>query len=171
MSIWGKIIGGAAGLALGGPLGAILGTAAGHAVDRLTNAAVAPADGDSAEKHHDFYDEYMSVMDLTAEFYLQSVERVFVNHDLPNGTFNHRGRIAKPAAIKSTALMTIEGERDDISGLGQTEDAHDLCTGLKAKQRVHHVEPKVGHYGVFNGRRFQANIAPRIVDFIRSNTR
>jgi poly(3-hydroxybutyrate) depolymerase len=128
-------------------------------------------DGDSAERHHDFYDEYMSVMDLTAEFYLQSVERVFVNHDLPNGTFSHRGRIAKPAAIKSTALMTVEGERDDISGLGQTEAAHDLCSSLKAKQRIHYVEPKVGHYGVFNGRRFQANIAPRIVDFIRSNMR
>ena len=126
-------------------------------------------DGDSAEKHEEFYDEYMSVMDLTQDFYLQSVERVFINHDLPNGTFNHRGRLAKPSTIKSTALMTVEGERDDISGLGQTEAAQDLCSGLKAKQRVHYVEPKVGHYGVFNGRRFQANIAPRIVDFIRSN--
>ncbi len=128
-------------------------------------------DGDSAEKHHEFYDEYMSVMDLTAEFYLQSVERVFVNHDLPNNTFVHRDRPVKPSAITTTSLMTVEGERDDISGLGQTEAAHDLCSNLSDKKRIHHVEPKVGHYGVFNGRRFQSNIAPRIVEFIRSSTR
>jgi poly(3-hydroxybutyrate) depolymerase len=128
-------------------------------------------DGDSAEKHEEFYDEYMSVMDLTAEFYLQSIERVFVRHDLPNGTFDHRGRIVKPSTIRQTALMTIEGERDDISGLGQTKAAHDLCAALKDKQRIHHVEPRVGHYGVFHGRRFRENIVPRIVDFMRSNIR
>ncbi len=126
-------------------------------------------DGDSAEKHEEFYDEYMSVMDLTAEFYLQSIERVFVNHDLPNGSFRHRGRLVKPAKIKKTSLMTVEGERDDISGLGQTEAAHKLCSGLAAKRRRHHFEPRVGHYGVFNGRRFRENIAPKIAQFIQDN--
>lgn len=128
-------------------------------------------DGESAEKHEEFYDEYMSVMDLTAEFYLQAVEKVFINHDLPNNTYMHRDRLIRPAAISKTALMTVEGERDDISGLGQTEAAHDLCTGLSADKRSHYVQPKVGHYGVFNGRRFRSEVVPRIVDFIRSNAR
>ncbi|TMJ40898.1 MAG: polyhydroxyalkanoate depolymerase, partial [Alphaproteobacteria bacterium] len=101
-------------------------------------------DGDAAEKHTDFYDEYMSVMDLTAEFYLQTVEKVFVNHELPRGIFLHRGEKVDPGAIRRTALMTIEGERDDISGVGQG----------------------VGHYGVFNGSRFRADAVPRIIDFM-----
>ncbi|MFO1122228.1 MAG: polyhydroxyalkanoate depolymerase [Hyphomicrobiales bacterium] len=126
-------------------------------------------DGDSAEKHRDFYDEYMSVMDLTAEFYLQTVEKVFINHDLPRGTFTHRNQKIDPGKITSTALMTIEGERDDISGVGQTEAAHDLCSALPPEKKLHHLQDGVGHYGVFNGSRFRREIVPRIVEFITAN--
>lgn len=126
-------------------------------------------DGDSAEKHRDFYDEYLAVMDLTAEFYLQTVETVFITHALPNGTMTHRGEPVDPSAIVNTALLTVEGENDDISGLGQTEAAHDICTGVPKNRREHYVQPKVGHYGVFNGSRFRAEIAPRILDFMRTH--
>jgi poly(3-hydroxybutyrate) depolymerase len=126
-------------------------------------------DGDSAEKHTEFYDEYMSVMDLTAEFYLQTVEKVFVNHDLPRGTLTHRNRKVDPAAITDTALFTIEGERDDISGVGQTEAAHALCSGLPAAKKLHHLQLGVGHYGVFNGSRFRREVVPKIVKFVNDN--
>ncbi|WAJ28526.1 polyhydroxyalkanoate depolymerase [Jeongeupella avenae] len=122
-------------------------------------------DGDSAEKHRSFYDEYNAVMDMTAEFYLQTVEEVFIKHSLPKGTITHRGRRIDLTAIRTTALLTIEGENDDISGVGQTEAAQDLCTSIPAANRVHYVQPKVGHYGVFNGSRYRAEIAPRILDF------
>ncbi|GHD17020.1 polyhydroxyalkanoate depolymerase [Tianweitania populi] len=125
-------------------------------------------DGDSAEKHRDFYDEYLAVMDLTAEFYLQTVETVFIEHRLPKGTMKHRGTRVDPSAIRNTALLTIEGENDDISGLGQTQAAHDLCTNLASEKKSHYVQPTVGHYGVFNGSRFRAEIVPRIVDFMRA---
>jgi poly(3-hydroxybutyrate) depolymerase len=123
-------------------------------------------DGDSAEKHRDFYDEYMAVMDLTAEFYLQTVDTVFIRHALPDGEMMHRGERVDPGAIRNVALLTIEGENDDISGVGQTEAAQDICTGIPADRRAHYLQPKVGHYGVFNGSRFRAEIAPRIRDFI-----
>jgi poly(3-hydroxybutyrate) depolymerase len=126
-------------------------------------------DGDSAVKHREFYDEYMSVMDLTAEFYLQTVEKVFVNHDLPRGTFTHRNFKVDPSRITQTALMTIEGERDDISGVGQTEAAQDLCVNLAPEKKLHHLQPGVGHYGVFNGSRFRKEIVPRIVAFVNKN--
>ncbi len=126
-------------------------------------------DGDSADKHREFYDEYMSVMDLTAEFYLQTVEKVFINHDLPSGTFSHRNVRIDPSQITHTALMTIEGERDDISGAGQTEAAQDLCSGLAAGKKLHYTQLGVGHYGVFNGSRFRKEIVPRIVEFISRN--
>lgn len=126
-------------------------------------------DGDSAEKHRDFYDEYMSVMDLTAEFYLQTVEKVFVSHDLPKGTLTHRNSRVDPSKITRTALMTIEGERDDISGVGQTEAAQDLCSNLAPEKKLHHLQPGVGHYGVFNGSRFRKEIVPRIVEFVNKN--
>lgn len=125
-------------------------------------------DGDSAEKHREFYDEYMSVMDLTAEFYLQTVEKVFINHDLPRGTFRHRNSLVDPAKISHTALMTIEGERDDISGVGQTEAAQDLCSALPPQKKLHHLQEGVGHYGVFNGSRFRKEIVPRIVGFVNT---
>jgi poly(3-hydroxybutyrate) depolymerase len=126
-------------------------------------------DGDSAQKHREFYDEYLAVMDLCAEFYLQTVESVFVRHDLPNGTMNHRGVRIDPARIRHVALMTIEGENDDISGVGQTEAAHRLCVNIPADRKAHWLQPSVGHYGVFNGSRFRAEIAPRIADFALSN--
>ena len=125
-------------------------------------------DGDGAEKHREFYDEYLAVMDLTAEFYLQTVDTVFVRHLLPKGEMTHRGRPVDSKAIRTVALLTVEGENDDISGLGQTEAAHRLCVNIPDDQRAHYVQPAVGHYGVFNGSRFRAEIAPRIVDFITS---
>ena len=108
-------------------------------------------DGDSAEKHRDFYDEYLAVMDLTAEFYLQTVDTVFVRHALPNGEMMHRDQPVDLTAIKRCALMTVEGENDDISGVGQTRAAHKLCVNIPESRRVHWLQPKVGHYGVFNG--------------------
>ncbi|NDW05410.1 polyhydroxyalkanoate depolymerase [Jiella sp. 40Bstr34] len=122
-------------------------------------------DGDSAEKHRTFYDEYNAVMDMTAEFYLQTVNEVFVKHSLPKGEITHRGQRVDLTAIHRTGLLTVEGENDDISGVGQTEAAQDLCVNIPGNKRVHYVQPKVGHYGVFNGSRFRAEIAPRIVDF------
>ncbi|WEX08138.1 polyhydroxyalkanoate depolymerase [Chelativorans sp. AA-79] len=126
-------------------------------------------DGDSAEKHRDFYDEYLAVMDLTAEFYLQTVETVFIRHDLPKGEMTHRGEPVDPAAIRSVALLTIEGENDDISGIGQTRAAHDLCVNIPPARRSHYLQPSVGHYGVFNGSRFRNEIVPRITGFIAEN--
>jgi poly(3-hydroxybutyrate) depolymerase len=125
-------------------------------------------DGDSAEKHRDFYDEYMAVMDLTAEFYLQTVETVFVEQALPKGTMMHRDKPVDCTAIRRVALMTVEGEKDDISGVGQTQAAHDLCANIPDDKRVHYLQMGVGHYGVFNGSRFRSEIAPRISDFMVS---
>jgi len=126
-------------------------------------------DGDSAQKHREFYDEYLAVMDLTAEFYLQTVETVFVRHALPKGEMTHRGLPVDPAKIRRVALLTVEGENDDISGVGQTEAAHRLCVNIPAERKAHWLQPSVGHYGVFNGSRFRAETAPRIADFILSN--
>ena len=123
-------------------------------------------DGDNADKHKTFYDEYLAVMDLTAEFYLQTVETVFIRHSLPKGEMMHHGVPVDPAAIRRTALMTIEGENDDISGLGQTKAAHRICSSIPEHRKVHYMQPTVGHYGVFNGSRFRAEIVPRISDFI-----
>jgi poly(3-hydroxybutyrate) depolymerase len=124
-------------------------------------------DGDSAEKHRQFYDEYRAVMDLPADYYLQTVETVFQKHALATGEMRHRERAVEPAAISRTALMTVEGELDDISGLGQTVAAHALCTGLEDGRKAHYVQKGVGHYGVFNGSRWRNEIAPRIRKFIR----
>jgi poly(3-hydroxybutyrate) depolymerase len=126
-------------------------------------------DGDSAQKHREFYDEYLAVMDLAAEFYLQTVETVFVRHDLPKGNMTHRGVRVDPAKIRRVALLTIEGEKDDISGVGQTEAAHRLCSNIPSDRKAHWLQPAVGHYGVFNGSRFRAEIVPRIADFVLSN--
>jgi len=126
-------------------------------------------DGDSAQKHRAFYDEYLAVMDLAAEFYLQTVDTVFIRHALPKGEMTHRGRHVDPGKIKSVALMTVEGENDDISSVGQTEAAHRLCVNIPDEDKVHYVQPAVGHYGVFNGSRFRAEIAPRIADFVLSH--
>ena len=128
-------------------------------------------DGEPAEKHREFYDEYLAVMDLTAEFYLQTVDTVFCRHSLPKGEMMHRGEKVDCSAIRNTALLTVEGENDDISGLGQTQAAHDLCANIPEAMRAHYMQPKVGHYGVFNGSRFRAEIAPRINDFMRSHAK
>jgi len=123
-------------------------------------------DGDSAEQHKAFYDEYMAVMDLPAEFYLQTIKAVFQEFALPRGTFRHRGTTVDPSKITKTALMTVEGERDDICGVGQTSAAHDLCTGITKSRKRRHVQPGVGHFGVFNGRRWRNEIQPEIAAFI-----
>ena len=126
-------------------------------------------DGESAASHRRFYDEYLSVMDLPAEFYLQTIETVFQEHALPRGTMTSRNRKVEPAKITKTALLTIEGELDDISGLGQTRAAHDLCTGIPAARHRHYEAKGVGHYGIFNGRRWREDIMPRVRDFIRAS--
>jgi poly(3-hydroxybutyrate) depolymerase len=128
-------------------------------------------DGDSAEKHREFYDEYLAVMDLTAEFYLQTVEKVFVNHELPKGEMMHRDKPVDLMAIRNCAIMAIEGERDDISGVGQTLAALELTPNLPPHKKLYHLQTGVGHYGVFNGSRFRAQIAPRIVEFIENHDR
>lgn len=122
-------------------------------------------DGDSADKHRDFYDEFLAVMDLTSDYYLQTIETVFLEHKLPRGLMVHRNTKIDPSKIKRVALMTVEGEKDDISGIGQTEAAHTLSINLPEELREHHVQPGVGHYGVFNGSRFRAEIVPKIRAF------
>ena len=123
-------------------------------------------DGDSADRHRDFYDEYLSVMDLTEEFYLQTIEDVFQKHKLALGEMTVEGRLVRPDAITDVALLTVEGENDDISGIGQTQAAHTLCSNLPDGLRLDHIQPGVGHYGVFNGRRFREEIAPKMKAFM-----
>ena len=131
-------------------------------------ANLVKGDGDQVDKHRDFYDEYLAVMDLAAEYYLQTVETVFIRHALPKGEMTHRGVLVDPSKVTRVALMTVEGEKDDISGLGQTEATHGLCSSIPDHRRVHYVQPGVGHYGVFNGSRFKSEIVPRINDFMLS---
>lgn len=125
-------------------------------------------DGDSAEKHREFYDEYLAVMDLAEEFYIDTIDNVFVRQLLPQGALYHRGRRVNPGAIRRAALMTIEGEKDDITGLGQCRAAHRLTLNLPDHMRYHYEASGVGHYGIFNGSRFRIDIAPRIEQFIMS---
>ncbi len=124
-------------------------------------------DGESAEAHRRFYDEYNAVLDMPAEYYLDTIKTVFQEFSLPKGRMYVREQLVRPQAISKTALLTIEGELDDISGNGQTEAAHTLCTSIPAKMRKHHLAPNVGHYGIFSGRRFRETLYPRIRDFIR----
>ncbi len=124
-------------------------------------------DGDSAEKHREFYDEYLAVMDLTAEYYLQTVQTVFVKHALPKGEMTCRGVKVDTAAIRRCAILAVEGENDDISGVGQTKAALDMTPNLPEARKAYHLQPGVGHYGVFNGSRYRSIIAPRIASFIR----
>jgi poly(3-hydroxybutyrate) depolymerase len=128
-------------------------------------------DGDSADKHREFYDEFLAVMDLSAEYYLQTIETVFLEHKLPKGQMVHRNVLVDPGKVHRVALMTVEGEKDDISGIGQTFAAHILCKNLADSMREHYLQPGVGHYGVFNGSRFRAEIAPRINNFIATHQR
>lgn len=125
-------------------------------------------DCDSAQKHREFYDEYLSVLDLTEEFYLQTIQDIFQEFKLPKGDFYHRGVRVKPEKITKVALMTVEGEKDDISGIGQTQAAHGLCSGLDPNMKLDYIQPGVGHYGVFSGTRFRTEIQPRMKEFIRN---
>jgi poly(3-hydroxybutyrate) depolymerase len=125
-------------------------------------------DCDSVRQHREFYEEYLAVMDLPAEFYLETLKTVFQDHALPDGTMRHRGELVDCSAIRKTALMTVEGERDDICGLGQTEAAHDLCPNIPMDEHYYYVQPGVGHYGIFNGTRFRTEIQPRIREMIRA---
>lgn len=126
-------------------------------------------DGDSADSHKRFYDEYLSVMDLPAEYYLQTLDVVFQQHALPERTMVSRGREVDSLAIEKTALLTVEGELDDISGVGQTEAAHDICASLPARKRKHLLQKDVGHYGIFNGRRWREEIKPEVAAFIKKH--
>ncbi|ACR11999.1 polyhydroxyalkanoate depolymerase [Teredinibacter turnerae] len=126
-------------------------------------------DCDSVHKHREFYDEYLAVLDLTEEFYLQTIRVVFQDHCLAKGTLRHRGHLVDPATITKVALMTVEGEKDDISGIGQTQAAHTLCPNIPQSMQTDYVQPGVGHYGVFSGSRFRNEIQPRIAEFIRAH--
>ena len=126
-------------------------------------------DGDGVEKHESFYDEYLSVLDLTEEFYLQTIDIVFQSHLLPRGLLEHEGKRVDLGAITDIGLMTVEGENDDISGVGQTQAAHVLTPNIPDESRVLYVQPHVGHYGVFNGRRFREEIYPRAREFIAAH--
>jgi poly(3-hydroxybutyrate) depolymerase len=123
-------------------------------------------DGEGAEASKDFYDEYRSVCDMTAEFYLQTVDVVFQRHLLPKGELTHRGRRVDPAAIADIALLAIEGERDDISGIGQTRAALGISTGLPKSMKQYHLARGVGHYGIFNGSKWRERIAPVVEEWI-----
>ena len=123
-------------------------------------------DDASAQATKDFYDEYRAVCDMTAEFYLQTVEEVFQKHSIPNGTFEHKGEVVDLTQIKDTALLAVEGERDDISGLGQTKAALKLATGLGAKKKRYYMAEGAGHYGIFNGSKWRTKVAPVVEEFI-----
>lgn len=141
-------------------------------MDRHWDAAVknfdnmVKGDDDSVEAHRAFYDEYLAVMDLTAEFYLSTIDVVFQRRLLPKGEMTVKGRLVNLDAIKDTALMTVEGGKDDITGAGQTHAAHALCTSLPEDKRVEYTNPDVGHYGQFNGGRWRRIIQPKVAEFI-----
>ncbi len=122
----------------------------------------------AAQAHRGFYDEYNAVMDLPAEFYLETVQRVFQDHDLPLGRLTFRGEKVRPGAIRRTALLTVEGERDDICAIGQTVAALELCTGISPAMKRHHLQTGVGHYGVFSGRRWAQEVYPRVREMIQA---
>jgi poly(3-hydroxybutyrate) depolymerase len=128
-------------------------------------------DGESAEAHRRFYDEYNAVLDLPAEYYLDTIRIVFQERRLPSGTWVVHGKPVRPGDIKSVALFTIEGELDDISGSGQTQAAHDLCTGIPKANQRHLTAKGAGHYGIFSGRRWREQIYPEVRDFIRQHAK
>ena len=126
-------------------------------------------DGESAEAHRRFYDEYNAVLDMPAEYYLDTVKAVFQDFDLPKGRMRVRDELVRPQSITKPALLTIEGELDDISGNGQTEAAHFLCLNIPRERRAHYVAAGVGHYGIFSGRRWREMVFPRVRDFIKAH--
>jgi poly(3-hydroxybutyrate) depolymerase len=123
-------------------------------------------DDESAEQHRKFYDEYNAVLDLPAEYYLETIKTVFQEFRLPLGTWEVEGKLVRPQDIKTVALFTVEGELDDISGPGQTQAAHDLCSSIPTSMKQDFVAPGCGHYGIFSGRRWREIICPKVVDFI-----
>jgi poly(3-hydroxybutyrate) depolymerase len=123
-------------------------------------------DEESAEGHRQFYDEYNAVLDMPAEYYLDTIKTVFQDFALVNGTWNVNGELVRPQDIKTTALLTIEGELDDISGAGQTRAAHDLCTGIPKTRQFHYDAVGAGHYGIFSGRRWREQVHPEVCAFI-----
>jgi polyhydroxyalkanoate depolymerase len=125
-------------------------------------------DTEKADAIHEFYEEYFAIMDLSAPFYLETIRKVFQDCDLPNGKLTYQGRVVNPKAIKQTFLLTVEGERDDICGIGQTLAAQDLCSGLPGYKKSHHLQAGVGHYGVFNGKRWDSQIYPVVRSHIQS---
>jgi poly(3-hydroxybutyrate) depolymerase len=129
-------------------------------------ANLARGEIEKAKITKDFYDEYFAVLDLTAEFYLETVRIVFQEHKLPLGELEYEGRPVDPSAIRKTMLLTVEGERDDICAVGQTLAAHDLCTGLRPYRKRHHMQPGVGHYGVFSGKKWEGQIYPLVRNLI-----
>lgn len=126
-------------------------------------------DQEGADSTKKFYDEYLSVCDMTAEFYLQTIEHVFQRHSLPKGELEHRGKLINLADIRDTALLAIEGERDDISGIGQTRAALDLTENLPVRMKKYHLARDVGHYGIFNGSKWRGRIAPVVEEWITAN--
>jgi len=126
-------------------------------------------DGDSAEAHRTFYNEYLAVMDLPAEFYLETIRKVFIDHRLATGEIQFEKKKVNPKAVTKTALLTIEGENDDITGKGQTKAAHDILSNIPKNKKQHYEQPEVGHYGIFNGRRFRESVGPKIKAFIQEN--
>jgi poly(3-hydroxybutyrate) depolymerase len=126
-------------------------------------------DGEGAATHRRFYDEYNAVMDLPAEYYLETLQRVFKEYHLARGVMQVAGQLVEPQAIKRTALFTVEGELDDISGPGQTLAAHDLCSKLPARKKQHLLAPGIGHYGIFSGKRYRTMVLPQIQEFIRAH--
>lgn len=127
-------------------------------------------DNESAEEHRKFYDEYNAVLDMPAEYYLETIKTVFQEHRLPLGTWEVEGKLVKPQDIKTVALFTIEGERDDISGLGQTHAAQDLCSSIAKSNKQQFTAPQCGHYGIFSGRKWREIICPKITDFIAKHS-
>ena len=127
-------------------------------------------DDASAEDHRKFYDDYNAVLDMPAEYYLETIQLVFQEFRLPKGTWEIGGKLVRPQDIKTVALLTVEGELDDISGAGQTQAAHTLCSGIPQKMREDFIAPQCGHYGIFSGRRWRETICPKVGEFIQQHS-
>lgn len=140
------------------------------AAHRAQYRAVLGGNSAGAEAHRHFYEEYGAVMDLPAEFYLETVQRVFQDHDLPLGRLTWHGQLIRPASIRGTALLTVEGERDDICAIGQTMAAQELCSSISVARKQHYLQTGVGHYGVFSGKRWAREIYPRLREMIEFTT-
>ena len=126
---------------------------------------------EAMKKHTDFYDEYLTVMDMDAPWFIETVEKIFQDYEFPNNKLKYRGELVSAENITKTALMTIEGENDDISAPGQTYAAHDLCKNLAKDMQEHYLQPGVGHYGIFSGSKWRGFVYPKLTEFIKKNNR